>query len=129
MTASVHWPLKVIAFNANGFWTQRYEVSKQLQGLYIDMALLSETHLKTHERLFIPNYHFYLNDSFPARKGNPHNNVEMCPLFSIEATAVRIPIGNSEVLPVASNNRDIIEFLSIRHKSILAVDMNAKHPI
>jgi hypothetical protein len=53
----------------------------------------------------------------------------MCSLFSIEATGVFIPIGNSGVLLVACNNRDIIEFLSFRHKSILAGDMNAKHPI
>jgi hypothetical protein len=29
---------------------QRYELSKQLQDLHADVALLSETHLKHHER-------------------------------------------------------------------------------
>jgi hypothetical protein len=101
MAASIHWPLQVIAFNANGFWRQRYEIRKHLQCLYIDVALLSETHLKPHERLFIPNYHFYRNDSFPAKKGNPHNHVEMCPLHSIKAIVVCIPNGNSDVLLVA----------------------------
>jgi hypothetical protein len=101
MAACVHWPLKVIAFNANGFWMQCYEVSKQLQGLFIDVALLSETHLKPHERLFLPNYHFYRNDRFPARKGNPRNHVEMCPLLSIKATVVCIPIGKSGLPLVA----------------------------
>jgi hypothetical protein len=38
MAASVHRPLKVVAFNANDIWRQRYELSKQLQGLYIDVA-------------------------------------------------------------------------------------------
>jgi hypothetical protein len=51
-----HGPLKVIAFNANDIWRQRYELSKQLQDLHVDVALLSETHLKPRERLFIPNY-------------------------------------------------------------------------
>jgi hypothetical protein len=31
---------------------QRYELSKQLQDLHVDVALFSETHLKTHGRLF-----------------------------------------------------------------------------
>jgi hypothetical protein len=52
-------PLKVIAFNANSIWRWRYELSKQLQDLHVNLALLSETHLEPHERYFIPNYHFY----------------------------------------------------------------------
>jgi hypothetical protein len=43
MTAEVHRPLKVIAFNANGIWRQCCELSKQLQDLHIDVAVLSET--------------------------------------------------------------------------------------
>jgi hypothetical protein len=31
----------------------RYELSKQLQDLHMDVTLLSETHLKPHERLYI----------------------------------------------------------------------------
>jgi hypothetical protein len=56
MAARVHRSLKVIAFNANDIWRQYYELSKQLQDLHIDVALLSETHLKPHERFFIPNH-------------------------------------------------------------------------
>jgi exonuclease III len=47
MAARVHRLLKVIAFNVNGIWRQCYELSKHVQDLYIDVALLSETHLKT----------------------------------------------------------------------------------
>jgi hypothetical protein len=63
---------------ALGIWRQRYELSKQMQDLHIDVALLSETHLKPYERFFIPNYHFYLTDRFPGRKGIPHNQVDLC---------------------------------------------------
>jgi hypothetical protein len=49
MANRVHRPLKVIAFNANGIGRQSHELSKQLQDLYIDVALFSETHLKRHE--------------------------------------------------------------------------------
>jgi hypothetical protein len=55
MAARIHRPLKIIAFNANDILRRRYELSEQLQGL-VDVALLSETHPKPHERFFIPNY-------------------------------------------------------------------------
>jgi exonuclease III len=109
MAARVHRPIKVIAFNANGIWRRSYEL-KQLQDLHIDVALLSETHLKPHERFFISNYHYYCTDRFPGRKGGtavavrkgiPHNHVDLPPLVSIEARGVFLPIGNNEVLLAA----------------------------
>jgi hypothetical protein len=60
--------------------------------------------------------------------------VDLPPLVSVEATGVCIPVGNSEVLLAAvykSPGRacaDITELLSLRRKSILAGDVNAKHP-
>jgi hypothetical protein len=71
-----------------------------------------------------------------VRKGIPHNHVDLPPLVSVESTGVCIPIGNSEVLLTAvykspgraSSDADIIEPLSFRRKSILAGDLNAKHP-
>jgi hypothetical protein len=35
------------------------------------MWLFSQTHLKTLERFFIPNYHFYRTDRFLGRKAFP----------------------------------------------------------
>jgi hypothetical protein len=145
MATRVHRPLKVLAFSANGIGRQLYELSKQLQELRIDVALLSETYLKPHERFFIPCYHFYRTDRFPGRKGGtavavrkgiPHNYVVLPPLVSIEATGVCIPILNSEVFFAAiykspgsaCSDADISELLSFRHKSVLAGDLNAKHP-
>jgi hypothetical protein len=63
----------VTAFNANGIRRRCYELSKQVQGLHTDMALLSEKHFEPHERFFIPNYHFYRTNRFPGRKVIPHN--------------------------------------------------------
>jgi exonuclease III len=90
MAARVHRPLKVIAFNANGTWRQHYELSKQLEDLHIDVALLSETRLKHHEKFFIPNYHFHQTScslgrkggtAVAVRKGIPHNHVDLLRLF------------------------------------------------
>jgi hypothetical protein len=64
-------------------------------------ALLSETHLKPHERFFIPNYHFYGTDRFPGIKGEtavavgkdiPHKHANLPPLVSLEAVGICIPI-------------------------------------
>jgi hypothetical protein len=62
MASRVHRPLKAITFNASGIGRKRHELSKQLQDLYIDVALFSETHLKPHESFCIQNYHFYRID-------------------------------------------------------------------
>jgi hypothetical protein len=63
--------------------------------------------------------------------------IDLPPLVSIEATGVCIAIGNGEVLLAAVykspghawNDADIVELLSFRHKSLLAGDLNAKHPV
>jgi hypothetical protein len=69
MASRIHKLLKIIAFNANGIGMQRYELSKQLQDLHVLVALISETHLKPHERFHIPNYNFYRVDRHPEMKG------------------------------------------------------------
>jgi hypothetical protein len=85
------------------FWRWHCELSKQLKDLHIDVALLSETHLKPLEWFFIPNYHFYQTVHFPGRKdgtaiairkGIPRNHVDLPPLLSIEATGVCILMVN-----------------------------------
>jgi hypothetical protein len=78
MAARVHRSLRVIAFNTNGIWRGRYELSKQLQDLYIDVSVLSETHLEPHVRFFIANYHFHGTGRFPGRKGILHSPVDVC---------------------------------------------------
>jgi exonuclease III len=145
MATRVHRPLKVIAFNANGISRQRHEFSKQLQEQKIDVALLSETHLKPRERFCIPNYHVYRTDRYPGRKGGtavairkgvPHTEVDLAPLVSIEATVVYIPTGNNEVFLAAVykspsrawSDADILQLLALRRKAVLAGDLNAKTP-
>jgi hypothetical protein len=94
-----HSSLKVVAFNANGIGRQRFELSKQLQAQHIDVTLLSEAHLKPHERFSIQNY-IYRTDSNPGlkcgiavavRKDIPHNHADLPPFLSIKATGVWIP--------------------------------------
>jgi hypothetical protein len=144
MTTRIHRPLKVIEFNANDIMKQCYELSKQLQDLHVAVALFSDTDLKSHERLFISNFHFYLTGHHPGRKGGTtfavrsgvrHNHVELPPLVSVEATGVCIPIDNYKELLFSIyespgrywSDADITELLSFRRKSTLADDLNAIH--
>jgi hypothetical protein len=135
MASRVHKPLKIIACNANGIARQRYERSKQLQDLHIDVALFSETHLKPYDRLHNQNYYFYRICRW-SQKRHPHMHVDLPPLVSVEATGVYIPIGIQEILLGAVykspgrawNDADITELSSFRHKCILTGDLNAEHP-
>jgi exonuclease III len=110
MPTTVHIPLKIIAFNANGIGRQAYEVRKQLQDLQIDVALFSETHLTLHMRFYIPKYDSYRTDqedghkagtALAVKKGIPRTWVDLPPCLSVEATEVHIPIGNTEMLLAA----------------------------
>jgi hypothetical protein len=118
LNATIHRPLKVVAFNVKGIWRQRYELSKQ----HIDVALHSETQLKPHESFFIPNYYFNRTCRFSGRKGGtavafrkgiPQNDVDMPQLVSVEAAGVSITIGNSEVLLAA-----VYKSLGLVHKNV-----------
>jgi hypothetical protein len=110
------------------------------------VTLLSETHLKPHERIFTPNYHVYRTDRFPGlksgtafhvSKGIPHNHVDLHPLVSTEDTGICVPIANSEVflavlyvhLCRAWSDADVINLLNFRNKSLLAGDLNTKNPV
>jgi hypothetical protein len=62
------------------------------------VALLSGTHLTPDEMSFIRSDYFYRNYRFPGRKGETAVAVDPPKLVSIEATAVCIPIDNSEIL-------------------------------
>jgi hypothetical protein len=146
MAATVHRLPKVVAFNATGIGKQAYELRKQMQDLKQDVPLFTETHLKQHTRFCVPNYHIYRNDGLDGNKGGtavavkkriPHTYVDLTPLLSLEATGVSIPIGHTEMLlasvyksPLrAWRDADIKEILNLRKKSILAGDLNEKHPV
>jgi hypothetical protein len=101
MAATVHRPIKVVAFNATGILRQAYVLRKQMQDLKIDVALFTEIHLNPHMRFYIPTYHIYRNDlldwnkggtAVAVRKGIPHTYVDLPPLLSLEVTGLSIPI-------------------------------------
>jgi hypothetical protein len=87
--------------HSNDIWRLCYELSKQVQGLHIDVALLSQTHLKSHERFFIPDYHIRRTASQGEKAAIPHNHVDLPPFVSTDATEGCMTTGNGEVLLAA----------------------------
>jgi hypothetical protein len=107
MATRVHRPLKLYEFIGNCIGKQRYELSRQLKDLHVDVALFSEKSSKIHEWFFIQNFHFYRTGRYPdrkgitavsVRKGIPPNHVDVPPIVSVETIGVCMPIGNSEIL-------------------------------
>jgi hypothetical protein len=146
MAATVYRLQKVVAINANGIGREADCLRTQLQDLKIDVALFTETHLKTHLMFYLPDYHIYRNDrldwnkggtAVAVKKGIPHTYFELPPLHLLEAAGVSIPIAHTEMLlasvyisPLrAWREADIKKLLNRRTKSILAGDLNAKHPV
>jgi hypothetical protein len=68
MANRIHRPLKVKAFNANGIMKQRYELSKQLQDLHVDVVPFSEIHLKPHKRFLYFKLPLLSNRPPPGQK-------------------------------------------------------------
>jgi hypothetical protein len=67
----------------------------------------SEAQLKSHNTLFLPNYHFCGAGCFPSRKGETlvavrkgiaHNYVDFASFILVEVRVIFIPMDNSEVL-------------------------------
>jgi hypothetical protein len=128
------------------YWEQAYVVRKHLQDIKIDVALFSETHLKSHMRFRIPYYDICRTDlddghknetAVAIKKGILHTCTDIPPLLPVEATGVCIPIRNTEMLLAAVykspqrlwSDTAVTQLLGFRNKSILAGDLNAKHPI
>jgi hypothetical protein len=114
--------------------------------ILVDEVLSSETNLKPHARFYIPHYDFYQTGhedrhkgptDVALKKGIPHTCVNLLPVLPVEGTGVCIPNGNAEMfLSVVYKSpqglwsgTDITELLGFRNKSILAGDLNAKHPL
>jgi hypothetical protein len=50
--------LKCLLFNANAIWKQQCELSRQLQEIKLDMAVVSETYLETNKEVISSHLSF-----------------------------------------------------------------------
>mgnify|MGYP003623267833 FL=1 len=145
MRRGTNRPLKLLAFNADGIISQKYELCELIQSEKSDIILLNETHLKPHHRFNVPNFTTYRIDRLTqdggggtailVKSGIPHQHFDLPPLISIEATAIQLQIGGKYTLIVSVYKQprtalavqDITELTTLADKVILAGDLNAKH--
>lgn len=57
-----HTNLKILIWNANGVKSKQYELAQFLQNHKVDIALISETRMKSTARWSLPNYYIYRTD-------------------------------------------------------------------
>jgi hypothetical protein len=88
-------------------------------------------YFKSHERFFIPNYHFHWTTSQEEKEEillqlekHSHNHVAPTPFKKPQGSAYRLVIVKRYLQQSTVSHQDI----SFRYKSLLAGDMNTKHP-
>lgn len=133
-----------MAWNANGLRTKIHEFREFLPRLGVDIALVSETHLKPGHRVGISNYLHYRNDREIGRGGGtaifiksnlPHSEIPTPANLQIEATLVQvqtrtgsITIGSLYNPPTKKLEKaDLESLINLDRKVIMAGDLNAKH--
>lgn len=114
----------------------------------IDIACVTETHLKSDETLRISGYKIYRCDrdaenasggsAIIIKKNISHHEISLPDLDSIEATAINVTLSNSEAVDIISAYRspnqynfrnDMIKLFDKDNPTILFGDINAKNKI
>lgn len=141
---SKHRGLNILNFNANGIIHQTYELQALLVNYDIDLACISETHLKPNIKFRLRNYTVIRTDrnnrpgggtAIIIKNSMPYRRA-ILPIFqNLEATGIFIQLEGTEILvasvyhpPYAQLNENDLTLLITRHKHfILCGDLNAKH--
>ena len=136
--------LRLLTWNANGINNKKHEFREFLCREMVDVALLSETHLKPNLRANIPNYNCYRNDRMDGRGGGTaiyikrtldHYPINNPNCLGLESTIINIntAMGNLSIVScynspnstLSENDFNLLNGLG--NKIIIAGDFNAKH--
>jgi Endonuclease/Exonuclease/phosphatase family len=139
---------RILFWNSQGVTRKRLELLQLTQAKKVDIILLNETHLPNHRTFNLPNFHSYcsnkpqINNQPPAGgtailvNRNLIHHHTVISTNSIMNTVVHIHTGNSELRLVAAykspktilQTADIDTLLDTPANTIIAGDLNAKHP-
>lgn len=104
---SIQRNLKILNFNANGIKNQKYELQQLLSNYDIDLACITETHLKPKVKFNIRNYTIYRSDRLQRQGGGtaifikttiPHRAANLPNFHVLEATGLFIHNNGTEIL-------------------------------
>ena len=136
--------LRILAWNANGLNKRIHEFREVLHRLKIDVALISESHLKPSIRANVPNYQQYRTDRLNGRNGGTaiyikksisHVEVPIPESFTIETTLIKVHSRSGDLYIAACYNSPLKDFVNqdfdhlfhLGNKIIAAGDFNAKN--
>ena len=140
----LHKDLTILNYNANGLKRQSFELQCLLHSKDIDIACITETHLKPSVKMKIRNYVVYRNDREQRYGGGtaiiikttiPHR-LAPTPTFNVlEATTVYVYFNNVETLIASAyyppygtiDVQDLTTLTSLHQNFIICGDFNAKH--
>ncbi|GJQ79305.1 hypothetical protein Trydic_g16172 [Trypoxylus dichotomus] len=132
-------------WNANGLTNKKAELEEFIQRHQLDAILIGETHLRASDRLSLRNFRVYRTDRVGARGGGTaimikssidHHAGQELDLQNVEATNITVNMATGPVQLIAAYKApnklmleaDLSEIFSTRRATILAGDLNAKHP-
>ena len=137
--------LKILNWNANGILCRNraLELLQLLEEEGIGVACITETHLKPTQNLFIPNFVIHRKDRIHSGGGGVlilvhrtyrHKAISTssnCETIGVEISLERGPLRIISCYnpPQISNNfSDLVALLNSNFSTIIAGDLNAKHP-
>lgn len=103
--------LKVVSWNANGVFSQKYELLEYLEEDSPDIVLVNETHLKPTMAFTICNYKVYRQDRTHAIKGGvailiksyiKHTFIGTIQTVNIENISIKFPLENNEPITLTA---------------------------
>ncbi|UYV80015.1 hypothetical protein LAZ67_18001422, partial [Cordylochernes scorpioides] len=145
-TMNCKLPFKIIAWNCNGIRSGKEELLHFLEVNSIDIALLSETHLKPSIDLKFRNYQTIRTDRITGKSGGTaiiiksffkYKNM-LIHTLNLENTSILIKPDGKPLLQITAIYKkpdaplleeDLNQLIKHNHSIIVAGDWNSKHPL
>jgi hypothetical protein len=137
--------LNILAWNARGLKNKIDELESAIGEYCVDIVLISETFLKPHIRINLPNFNCYREDreqhgggvAIFIKSSIKHCRVITPPLKNLELTAIELTINNTHHIVASAYNppqkrllaSDLNKIFNIGSSVVVAGDFNAKHPL
>lgn len=147
--ASSHRPfsqLRLLNWNANGLREKKSTFTAFLNRHGIDIACVSETHLRNTDKFKIPNFRIYRQDrnthfasggvAIFIKRNLSHHSILLPPIPDIEAVCIQLLQQNNKVIKIISaykqpckrlNPLSIQRLFEDTKPTILLGDLNCKH--
>lgn len=136
--------LTVLNWNADGLAQKELEFKEFIREHQVDVALVTETHLKPAIAIRVPGYAIYRSDRLTGAKGGTaviikrsidHQPIELPPPNTLETTGIQVTTRRGKLRLIAAYRpptrafdiADVENIFRTNESTLLAGDLNAKH--